>query len=210
MGVTCWILGVEEEQAEEMLPDTISMGFPLLGDLSRFVWEPQGAEAPGLELAGRAVAEVAACGTTESEGPEYDVARWDTEEREREVRRALVAEFRRLYPGVLEARERHPVRIVDPFGLWMFSKKTAPRDLVVVHVKRGEAREAVAVVRITGPYFYREFSRWPHRLPVEIVSRPRFKLPGPYSGWGEVFSKAIEDSSVDHLARVQAGEPLED
>jgi len=177
---TCWLLGVEEEQALDMLPDTISMGFPLLGDLNRY----------GCAWA--------------ADDPDYDV------ETEREQRRALVAEFRRLYPGVLEARERHPVRIVDPFGLWLFSKKTAERDLVVVHVRRGEGREAVAIVRITGPYFYAGGSRWPHRLPVEVVCELSFKLPSPYSGWGEVFSKAIEDSSVDHLARVRAGEPVEE
>ena len=180
MPTTCWILGVEEEQARDMLPDTISMGFPLVGDLNRYgcAWTPEEAD--------------------------YD------DELDRERRRALVAEFRRLYPGVLEARERHPVRIVDPFGLWLFSKRTVPRDLVVVHVKRGEGREAVAIVRVVGPYFYLEDSKWPHRLPVELVCRISFKLPNPYSGWGEVFSKAIAESSVEHLARVRAGEPVED
>ena len=33
---TCWILGVDEKQREDMLPGTVSMGFPLVGDLGRF------------------------------------------------------------------------------------------------------------------------------------------------------------------------------
>ncbi len=189
MQVACWVLGVEEDQAEDMLPDTISMGFPLVGDLRRYLSRESSAEG------------WAVCGAA---GDEDGGAAW-----EREQRRALVADFRRLYPGVLEARERHPTRIVDPFGLWLFAHKTAERDLVVVHVRRGEGRQAIAIVRITGPYFYREESPWPHRLPVEMVTRCRVKLPHPYSGWQEVFSRAIEDSAVEHLARVRAGEPGE-
>ncbi len=190
MQVACWVLGVEEDQAEDMLPDTISIGFPLIGDLRRYLSRESSA--------GDWVA-------PETSGEEEEHAEW-----ERRQRRALVADFRRLYPGVLEARERHPTRIVDPFGLWLFAHKTAVRDLVVVHVRRGEGREAIAIVRITGPYFYREDSPWPHRLPVEMVTRCSFKLPHPYSGWQEVFSRAIEDSAVDHLARMRAGEPVED
>jgi hypothetical protein len=107
-----------------MLPETISMGFPLIGDLSRF----------GCFLG--------------DDQPDADP------DRERERRRVLVEEFRLVYPGVLEARERPPARIVDPYGLWQFSKKTRPNDVVVVHVKSGERREAVAIARIAGSYFF--------------------------------------------------------
>ncbi len=156
---TCWILGVDEEQRRDMLPGTISMGFPLVGDLGRF----------------RCVAA--------EDDPEDD-----DPETERRRRRSLVADFRLAYPGVLEAREHAARRLADPFGLWLFSKKTRPHELVVVHVEKGKYREAVAIAEVTGPYFFLRSSSWPHRLPVATLNLERWMLPSPYSRWGDLFA----------------------
>jgi hypothetical protein len=151
-----------------MLPESVSMGFPLIGDLSRF-----------------------GC-FTGNQDP-------DTE---REYRRVLVEEFRQAYPGVLEAREHPALRIADPYGLWLFSKKARPQDLVVVHLKEGEGRKAVAIARIVGPYSFVASSPWPHRLPVVGLSLDQWVLPSPYSGWGNVFGESVDDSLL--MAMVEA------
>jgi hypothetical protein len=156
----CWLLGADEGQSSDMLPEAVSMGFPLVGDLSRF-----------------------GCFTGN-----------DDLNSECEYRRVLVEEFRLAYPGALEAREHPARRIADPFGLWLFSKKAGPQDLVVVHLKKGESRKAVAIAQIIGPYFFVASSPWPHRLPVVVLSLDQWMLPNPYSGWGNVFGESVDDS----------------
>lgn len=178
---SCWILGADEEQVSEMLPETVSMGFPLVGDLSRFGY---------------------AAAVTDAES--------DDLEAERERRRALVAEFRLVYPGVLEEREHPARRLADPFGLWLFCGKTQPRDLVVIHVGKGENREAAAVAEVVGPYFFLGSSPWPHRLPVMELNRDRWKLPSPYSGWGGLFARSAEDNRLLAMVEALTGRELMD
>jgi hypothetical protein len=164
-----------------MPEEAVSMGFPLLGDLSRFTY-------PG--------------GDSDLGGDDSEV--------DQELRRALVAEFRVAYPGVLEAREHAARRVADPFGLWLFAARTKPRDLVVVHVREGESRAAAAVVEVAGPYFFFESSNWPHRLPVVPLNLDRWKLPSPYSGWGDLFAKGGEDDRLLGMLEALTGMKLVD
>jgi hypothetical protein len=133
------------------------------------------------------------------------VAGKDEPDAGREGRRALVGEFRQAYPGVLEAREHAVRRIVDPFGLWMFAKKAKPGDLVVVHTKMGEGREAVAIVEVMGPYFFAERSPWPHRLPVAALDLGRWEMPSPYSGWGNLFGESADDNLLPAIVKTRVG-----
>jgi hypothetical protein len=178
---TCWFLGAEEEQLQDMLPETVSMGFPLVGDLSRF----------------------------DAAGAEGDSAK-DDPEGERQLRAALASEFRLAYPGVLEAREHAARRVADPFGLWLFSARTNPSDLVVVHAREGDGREAVAIVEVTGPYFFLESSPWPHRLPTVPLNLDRWKLPNPYSGWGDLFALGGDDNRLLAMLEALTGRKLID
>ena len=156
------------------------MGFPSLGDLGRF----------GCFAAN-------------------DSERVDPET-ERQNRRALVAEFRLAYPGVLEAREHPSRRLADPFGLSLFSKKTRPHDLLVVHVERGKHREAVAIAEVAGPYFFLGSSPWPHRLPVATLDLQRWMLPSPYSAWGDLFAMSSDDHRLLALLEAITGRKLVD
>ncbi len=188
---TCWILGVDEKQREDMLPGTVSMGFPLVGDLSRFGC-------------------LAVEDDPENDDSENDDPEGAGQEAERQSRRALVAEFRLAYPGVLEAREHPARRLADPFGLWLFSKKTRPHDLVVVHVNKAKHREAMAIAEITGPYYFLESSPWPHRLPVVALNLDQWKLPSPYSGWGDLFATSGDDDQLLAMLEALTGTKLID
>jgi hypothetical protein len=174
-----------------MLPETVSMGFPLVGDLGRF--------------GSMAVEDDPENGDSENDDPGGD-----GQEAERQSRRALVAEFRLAYPGVLEAREHAARRLADPFGLWLFSKKTRLHDLVVVHAQKGKHREAIAIAEITGPYFFLESSPWPHRLPVVALNLDRWKLPSPYSGWGDLFAMSGDNNRLLAMLEALTGRKLID
>ena len=145
-GEDCWILGVTKEQWKKTPPGTVSTGWPLMGDLSRFRGDPE-AEAHN--------------------------------------RRALVQQFGLVYPEELKAMEHPSLVVIDPHGLWSFSCKAKPGDLMLVHVQKGEAREAVAIVRITGPYRFISASPWPHVLPVICLSRDSWEIPPRYWGRGD-------------------------
>jgi len=123
--------------------------------------------------------------------------------------RALVQQFGLVYPVELAAIKGRwpgswvadPSFVVDPRGLWSFFCKAALGDLVLVHTQKKEAREALAIVRITGRYIFHSGSAWPHVLPAVCLNRDSWALPPEYRGWGDYFSSERAASGLVAMIR---------